>query len=542
MKVLAAFSYLISFQLTLLLFGCTPKNKTPLSTITPIDYRRSSIERVLKALTTQKSSCAEKKNALRLKIDLHDSFQFLKGESDRISQRMRTLRQRLRPYRNSSALLEEFKIYFKKTKCHALRQFAKRAIRLLQADKEKRIGPNAFTISNVYKEFELRGGELQANARLRLIDWCEDAIRQALRPSSSTDPRIQENVFFQCLYPLYESDPRYYFASDPVQRPPDPALKWILDDLKTKLLKLKSSRFSLLAKEELDFDKTFFLEENAHFIGSFDIQRLKIPLSTQGRAPKRNQTLVFVSDYGYRVDHIFVPNADRHALEQAIARRFRFRKSRSLAVLALTQESLIGIFEVARAARRQGASELDLSVRRLVASKAPLGDIHTKHAKGLPLYRRESLSVSIRLFSPHKGEISRLALRQFLFDPNAKSQLKRILFDGDVVILPNQKRIFITQTKALRRELDRMHTQAKDRVNVILGIKRDTTYQRLIDLISILRFKTYSSKKRISRFFAIAIAPYHQVFKLPADVFNLTKPDTKEESSHQIEMKKPNHK
>ncbi len=71
------------------------------------------------------------------------------------------------------------------------------------------------------------GGDVAANARLRLHAYCRQALEDVRRARRADRTRIAAH----CLYPLYTADPAPYFAEDPAARPPPPDWRALLADL-----------------------------------------------------------------------------------------------------------------------------------------------------------------------------------------------------------------------------------------------------------------------------------------------------------------------
>lgn len=92
-----------------------------------------------------------------------------------------------------------------------------RAVRaLLAADAMPRKAPaKALAAAVSYKRVLRAHPRLAPNARLRLVKWCSDAFHRAVR----AEPSAQQSVINQCLFPLFEADPRPYFRDEPSTRP-----------------------------------------------------------------------------------------------------------------------------------------------------------------------------------------------------------------------------------------------------------------------------------------------------------------------------------
>ncbi|MFH0902726.1 MAG: hypothetical protein V2A73_19010 [Pseudomonadota bacterium] len=90
------------------------------------------------------------------------------------------------------------------------------------------------------------GGPLAANATLRLFALCNQAFRDAVSVPYAERPR----VLSYCLYPLWDSDPEPFFATDPSKRRPDPSwhdLSRAATDL-TDTIAASTSRIAILGK------------------------------------------------------------------------------------------------------------------------------------------------------------------------------------------------------------------------------------------------------------------------------------------------------
>lgn len=477
----------------------------PRSALPPLDLPPTAQTQARLLRWQRQATCAARWQRARTLLDLHDVELFLRGESDRVSEVQRQLRQQIAAFLRRALGLDETAIAEAARRtalrgllaplpsgCPAQAARARQALALLKADETiaeqgRPTKPKAaLRLAIAYKQVLLEESELAANARLRLVDWCADATRDAVR----APPPRQQAALNQCLFALFDADPSPYFEADAARRPPDPPWTILLSTLEGELRQLEKSRFRKVAELQRSFDADYFLTAKAELPVAVDYQRLALPASVQG-LPHDRTPVVTVTPQGFLVDNLLVPLGAEDQLRAALVRRLRGDRRASLTVVARPDTSLYGLFELGRAARRLKVATLLIGVRRKVADAAPRGDVQARLARGA-VWRLEGLPLSIRLLSIHPGEPSRDRPRQLLFDPRSVQARVALGFG------PHGARVSSNDGRSprwpglpelkLRRWLHRLRAVYPRESALLLAPARRATFAQLVRLISVARY------------------------------------------------------
>lgn len=274
------------------------------------------------------------------------------------------------------------------------------ADRLLALDGRPRRTLDAMrAVALAYKQIASGAGPLAANAELRLLDWCSKAIRLA----AGGDPAAQPARINQCLLALWDADPTPYFEPRAALRPTDPPWTLLADRLSTRRRRLEhdpsAARLRPLARALTEDDRRFLELASPLLPTPLDLSKLSLPRSTAG-TPWDRTPLVLLSERGALVGgRAILAEAEDSALENAIAARLHNDRRGRVCLAAATSASVARVLEVARAARRAGASILELAVVREVARRAPPGDAQATLFGSRPVLRLETVPVSLALYS-----------------------------------------------------------------------------------------------------------------------------------------------
>jgi hypothetical protein len=272
---------------------------------------------------------------------------------------------------------------------------AETARRLLQADAAARRDiASALATAVTYKQIARSESALAPNAALRLLDWCAQAFRLAAGGSTA----LQAERLNQCLFPLFDADPRPYFSPNPAERPPDPPWPVLARILAEKRSRLSQTRLAFLAHEIVQSEQTFLSLAAPTLPTPLDLSRITLPSGVASEAWDRTP-LVLLTGQGFLVGGQAILADDLEALESAISRRLRGDRRGRVAVAAASGTDARTLLAVARAARRAGARILELGVARRVADRAPSGDVQSAVAPGQPVRRLEVIPVSLVLLS-----------------------------------------------------------------------------------------------------------------------------------------------
>ncbi len=274
------------------------------------------------------------------------------------------------------------------------RREARAAATLLAADLAPRRRPaDALAVALAYKALARSGSPLAPNATLRLLDWCSKALRLA----AGGLPAQQQERLAQCLFPLFDADPAPYFAASPAERPPDPPWPLLARVLGEQRARLAGTRLGGLARSLAEGDERFLAAAASELPTPLDLHATRLPASGAGE-PWDRTPVVLISARGFLVGGQVVLADAPEGLAPAIARRLRNDRRRRVAVACAAETPAEEVLQVARAARRAGATTLELGVAREVARRAPPGDVQALLGGG-PVRRLEVIPASLALFS-----------------------------------------------------------------------------------------------------------------------------------------------
>jgi hypothetical protein len=523
-------------------FGCTPRPVVE-HVKKPALLRLPPTAADLATASAKPRDCASLFRRLRLLFDWLDAERSVSGEDDEVSSDQRKLARSLGTALNRALELDSVASHDQRKaalvglireaaprsatrssgaktrsdqRCAAQRQHLRTALGLIDADGLKK--PIAKVVA--YKRVLFDGGPFAENARLRLVDWCVRAFRDAARER----PAAQQRELNRCLYPLYEADPAPYFHPDPSKRPPDPPWHVLKAALDEQLRLLAQSRFSQLARLQKAADARFFKLSGATLPASFNLGRLRLKQSAQGR-PLARIPVALASENGFFVDGLSIPPQNRKLLERAIRTRLRGDPGREFVVVSRAKAPLYALFEVARAARRVGATSMHLGVRRTVSKMAPKNDVSRAVFGSGQVWRLEGIPVSIRLFFVHIGEPDRNRPKQLAFDPRTAGARVALLVSRRRAKGANQ---VISAAGALRLTVSTRYgstmvskktvgpTLAKVAKvfgrprSILLAAARDVAFEDLVEIVETVRLQN-----RKPLYPGVALAQYHQLTAHP---------------------------
>jgi hypothetical protein len=342
-------------------------------------------------------------------------------------------------------------------------------------------------VARAYKRIAAGAGPLAANAELRLLDWCSKAIRLA----AGGDPAAQPARINQCLLTLWDADPTPYFDPRPALRPTDPPWTLLADRLGTRRARLAgepaAARLRPLVRALAEDDQRFRELAAPILPTPLDLSKLPLPRSTAG-APWDRTPLVLLSERGALVGgRAILAEAEDAALESAIAVRLHNDRRGRVCLAAAASASVARVLEVARAARRAGASILELAVVREVARRAPPGDVQATLFGSRPVLRLEALPVSLALYSAvSAGGRGRDQPLGITFDrDSAPSELALILgrtevtaVSRDGVLAPRPR----AELDALLATLRRAYPEDR---SLLLGLEASLSHGELLRVLEV---------------------------------------------------------
>ena len=245
---------------------------------------------------------------------------------------------------------------------------------------------------------------LQANAQLRLIDWCYQAFRLA----AGGEPSRQARRINQCLYPLFEADPAPYFQPKAVDRPPDPPWAFLRDTLLARLDSLKEGRLQGIAAPWLRSVRTFFSMVAAELPstarqGRFDLLQISAKQSKSSFRVWDRHPILAIDRHGFAIDNIAVIDGDDVGLASALKRRLYNDPRGKITVLAPPNTLSERLIRLAKPFRNAGVNTLYLALLQPVATKAPAGDVHAGLSPKGPVLRLAGIPLSLALFPSRRS-------------------------------------------------------------------------------------------------------------------------------------------
>jgi hypothetical protein len=333
-----------------------------------------------------------------------------------------------------------------------------------------------------------RLGLVSTNSELRLHDWCSKAIRLA----AGGDPAPQRARINQCLLTLWGTDPHPYFEASPAARPTDPPWTTVATRLaeKRRALAERAGRLRGLVLALLA-DDARFLELAAPVLPTpLDLARTALPRSSAGE-PWDRTPLVLLTDRGALVGgRAVLADAEASVLAGAIAARLHNDRRGRVCLAAPSGTSADRVLEVARAARRAGATILELGVVRTIALRAPDGDIQaTIFGRARPVQRLETIPVSLALYStPNPGGSGRDRPLGLTFDrAAAPNELALILGRAGITAVSRDGALPVRPRAELADLLATLRRTCPDDTSLVLGVESSLTLDTLIQAIEIAR-------------------------------------------------------
>ncbi len=212
--------------------------------------------------------------------------------------------------------------------------------------------------------------------------------------------------------------------------------------------------------------------------------RFPLPISSAGVAWDRTP-IVHITRRGFLIGGKAILAEDSEDLEHAIARRLHNDRRGRVTITAESSAGMGMITTAARAARRAGASVLELGVMQRVASSSPAGDVQATIFPGRAVFRLEVLPLSLLLFSTQAPLTpTREHPHGMGDDPrNAENELA-IRFSGSALSISSRHGILSSiSASSLRATLATLHRYYPEDASLILIPDPTATYRDLIQIV-----------------------------------------------------------
>ncbi len=356
---------------------------------------------------------------------------------------------------------------------------------LLHIDKAPRQTEKQATLVAVaYKKIARSDSPLAANSQLRLIDWCAEAFHLA----AGEIPPLKHHHLLQCLFPLFDANPAPYFDKDPEKRPFDPPWTLLRKKLFQELENLKTSRLKAVADALERKYKNFFNLATSALPTALNLAVYSLVQSTAG-VPWERTPIILVTEKGFIIGSQAIFDSNTAALEEAIVRHLHNDRRGIVTVAAVADSAAIRILDIARAARRAGASSLHLAVKRKIASRSPASDAQAMVFGGGPIFRCEGIPFSLRLLPSTTPLIStRDKPRGQGFDPmSAPNNLTVLVKQNAVEITSKDGFIPSVPLAGLPLLLKKLHRAYPLDRSILLAIDKQATVADIIHASEFLR-------------------------------------------------------
>lgn len=362
---------------------------------------------------------------------------------------------------------------------------ARLAMRMLHVDSSDRDNiESALAAVVLYKKIARSSVPLGPSAMLRLTDWCDKAFNLA----AGGDPALQHRRLNQCLFSLFDADPTPYFEVDPEHRPTDPPWTVLADALERRYEALSSTRFARLSRALERRFESFRRLATSRLPTAISLASTPIPTSDAGAAWDRTP-VVLITRGGYLVGGKAILSGNPDDLVNALTRRLHNDRRGRITVTAAAAAPLSMLMEVARAARRAGASILELGVMKRVAARSPAGDVQAALFGQGPVFRLEVIPLSLLLFSTQAPLTpSREHPHGLGDDPRRAENQLAIRFSGVSLAISTRHGILPPcAASSLKSTLARLRKYYPDDEAIILVPGPGASYRDLIKLAERLR-------------------------------------------------------